>query len=124
LAQVRKKNPLTDDQVKYLKSQNLIEGRKPNFHISLQIANHSGERAQYIKNRALDDQHYKQLITKYLVGFGSAKRLDINGLLLDKLPDVLSLEQKNNKVKNLLQALKQEGVIKSQGKSWRMSKRY
>jgi ATP-dependent DNA helicase RecG len=63
------------------------------------------------------------LITKYLVGFGSAKRLDINGLLLDKLPEVLSLEQKNNKVKNLLQALKQEGVIKSQGKSWRMSKR-
>lgn len=106
LDSVQKRKPLTDEQAKYLKSLGLIEGRKPNFHISAQTADHSGERAQYIRNRAFDDQHYKQLIIEYLERFGTAKRLDINKLLLDKLPDVLNINQKDNKVKNLLQALK------------------
>ena len=123
LDRVQKRKPLTDDQAKHLKALGLIEGRKPNFHISAQVADHSGERAQYIRNRAFDDQHYKQMITEYLEKFGTAKRVDINRLLLDKLPDVLDATQKDNKVKNLLQALKQEGVIEPKGKSWRMSKK-
>lgn len=86
------------------------------------MADHSGERAQYIRNRAFDDQHHKQLIVEYLEKFGTAKRVDINGLLLDKLPDVLDATQKDNKVKNLLQALKQEGLIEPKGKSWQISK--
>lgn len=123
LDRVQKRKPLTDGQVKHLKSLRLIEGRKPNFHISAQMADHSGERAQYIRNRAFDDQHYKQLIVEYLEKFGTAKRVDINRLLLDKLPDVLDATQKDNKVENLLQALKQEGLIAPEGKSWRMSKK-
>ncbi|WP_211182231.1 hypothetical protein [Advenella sp. EE-W14] len=78
---------------------------------------------QYIHNRALDDQYYKELILAYLEKFGTAKRVDINGLVLDKLPNVLDETQKYNKVKNLLQALKQKGLIESEGKSWRMSKK-
>ncbi|MDG9671486.1 hypothetical protein ONV78_27375 [Hahella sp. CR1] len=66
-------------------------------------------------------RHYKQMIIEYLEKFGTAKRIDINRLLLDKLPDVLDATQKDNKVKNLLQALKQEGLIEPEGKSWRMS---
>jgi ATP-dependent DNA helicase RecG len=124
LDRVQKRKPLTDDQAKYLKSLGLAEGRKPNFHISAQVADHSGERAQYIRNRALDDQHYKQLIVEYLEKFGTARRADINKLLLDKLPDVLDTTQKDNKVKNLLQALKQKGLIKPQGKSWQMSNKH
>ena len=123
LDRVQKRKSLTDGQVKHLKSQGLIEGRKPNYHISAQVADHSGERAQYIRNRAFDDQHYKQLIVEYLEKFGTAKRIDINRLLLDKLPDVLDDTQKDNKVKNLLQALKQKGLIEPEGKSWRMSKK-
>ena len=122
LDRVQKRKPLTDEQARHLKSLGLIEGRKPNFHISAQLAEHSGERAQYIRNKAFDDQHYKQLILEYLDKFGTAKRVDINKLLLDKLPDILTAAQKQHKVKNLLQALKHEGVIEPKGKSWRMSK--
>ncbi|WP_431686541.1 hypothetical protein [Hahella sp. NBU794] len=61
------------------------------------------------------------MIIEYLEKFGTAKRIDINRLLLDKLPDVLDATQKDNKVKKLLQALKQEGLIEPEGKSWRMS---
>jgi ATP-dependent DNA helicase RecG len=123
LDRVQKNKPLTDEQAKYLRSQRLIEGRKPNYHISAQVADHSGDRARYIRNRAFDDQHYKQLIVEYLEKFGEAKRLDIDQLLLDKLPDVLSTTQKGNKVKNLLQALKNKGLIETKGKLWQMSKR-
>ena len=63
------------------------------------------------------------MICDYLTKFGSARRADINGLLLDKLPDVLDRKQKDSKVKNLLQALKTEGLIEPEGKLWRMSKR-
>lgn len=122
LDRVQKNKSLTDDQAKHLRSQGLIEGRKPNYHISVQIADRSGDRAQYIRNKAFDDQHYKQMIVEYLEKFGEAKRVDINQLLLDKLPDVLDKKQKDNKVKNLLQSLKNNGLIETKGKIWRISK--
>ncbi|TRW49051.1 transcriptional regulator [Aliidiomarina halalkaliphila] len=119
---VQKRKPLKEEQAKHLKALGVIEGRKPNYHISAQVADHSGDRAQYIRNRAFDDQHYKQLIIEYIGKFGTAKRVDINGLLLDKLPDVLDPNQKDNKIKNLLQAMRKEGLIEPEGKSWRKSK--
>lgn len=122
LDRVQKHKSLLDEQAKYLKGKGLIEGRKPNYHISVQLAQHSGDKAEYIRHRAFDDHHYKQLIIEYLQKFEVAKRLDINRLLLDKLPDVLDEKQKDNKIRNLLQALKQEGLIEPDGKSWRMSK--
>lgn len=122
LDRVQKNKALTAEQAKHLRKQGLIEGRKPNFHISARVANHSGDKAQYIRNRGLSDQHYKQLICEYIEQFGKAKRLDINNLLLDKLPDVLDESQKTHKVKNLLQALKKEGLIELEGKFWKMSK--
>lgn len=122
LDRVQKRLPLADEQAAHLKSLGLIEGRKPNFHISAQLADHSGERAQYIRNRAFDDRHYKQLIVEYLEKFETGKRVDFNRLLLDKLPDVLDATKKENKVKNLLQSLRYEGVIEAEGKTWRMSK--
>ncbi len=122
LDRVQKCKTLTPDQAKYLKQQGLIEGRKPNYHISVKVARHSDEKAEYIRNRGFDDQHYKQLICEYIEKFGSAKRLNIDRLLFDKLPDVLDEKQKSNKIKNLLQALKSEGVIKPEGKIWKMSK--
>jgi ATP-dependent DNA helicase RecG len=119
---VQKNKALTDDQAKHLKSLNLIEGRKPNYHISVKVADHSGDRAQYIRNRAFDDRHYKKLILEYLEKFGNARRLDIDNLLDGKLPEVLDKNQQSNKVKNLLQAMRNEGLIKPNGKSWQMSK--
>lgn len=122
LDRVQKKKPLTDAQAKYLKKEGLIEGRKPNFHISVRVAQKSDEKAQYIRNRGFDDQHYKQMIVEYIEKFGSARRADIDQLLVDKLPDVLDQKQKAHKVKNLLQSLKNQGVISPKGKVWQMSK--
>lgn len=46
--------------------------------------------------------HYKKLIIEYLKKVDAAHRKELDNLLYDKLPDILSDKQKVSKVKNLL----------------------
>lgn len=55
--------------------------------------------------------------------FSVGKREDFESILLDKLPDVLDITQKKNKIKNNLQSLKRQGIIEPLGKAWIMSKK-
>ena len=89
----------------------LIEGRKPNFYIAGKIARITGEKANYIKNRGFDNDHYQKMIIEYLKKFNSASRADIDKLILDKLPDVLDEQQKKNKIRNLLHEMKNNDLI-------------
>ncbi len=86
--------------------------------ISAAIAESLDQTAQYIKNKGFDDAYYKQLIIDYLKKWGKGRKSDFEGLLLDKLPDTLSDQQKKNKVKNLLAIrLCRQGVSASCGGS-------
>ena len=122
LDRVQKSQPLTEQQTKYLKKLKLIEGRRPNLFISAHVAKHADEKVQYMKNKGLDDDYYKEFICNYLKKFKQAKRADIDKIILDKLPSILDENQKKNKVKNLLQSLRNIGVICVDGKIWKMSK--
>ena len=51
-----------------------------------------------------------------------AKRIELEDILLDKLPDVLDIQQKRDKVKKKLQTLKNQWIISPDGKTWKMSK--
>ena len=77
----------------------------------VRIAEIIDEKAQYTKNKAMDDQYYMDLIIKYLVQFKKASKADIVSLLNDKLSNVLDKKQKDNKVKNLLAVMHRSGVI-------------
>jgi ATP-dependent DNA helicase RecG len=105
LDKVQKRKPLSDDEFKLLKNNNLVEGRRPNLYVASSVAQLTDEKATYIRNRGLDKTHYKKLITEYLREFGQANSGDIEELLLDKLPEVLSRQQKRTKVRNLLQEM-------------------
>jgi ATP-dependent DNA helicase RecG len=122
LDKVAKHKPLKDFEIKELKSKKLIEGRKPNFHISSAIAKATGEKASYIKQRGIDDEYCQKIILDYLRKFKEGKKADFEKVLLDKLPDVLDIEQKKNKIKNNLQYLRRQGYIEPKGKLWQMSK--
>jgi len=111
LDRVQKRQPLIGSQTKLLRQMNLIEGRNPNLFVSAQIASLTGDRTTYIKNRAFDDEHYKQMILNFLEKFGSASRDDFEKLILDKLSDILTVQQKKDKVKNLLQDLRRSNNI-------------
>lgn len=120
LDKVQKRKQLTDNEIKYLKDFGLIDGRKPNYVISAKItASVSSEelKAHYIKQRGLDDEHYKKLIIEYLRKFGISPRKDLEKFLWDKLPDILTETQKKNKVGNLLSSLRIDEKIRNSGYS-------
>jgi ATP-dependent DNA helicase RecG len=102
LDKVAKSKPLNSDEIKFMRKKKLIEGRKPNFHISAYIAASTDEKAAYIKNRAFDDSYYKDIIIEFLKKYKQASRQDINELILDKLSDTLNNQQKTIKINNLI----------------------
>ncbi|MDD4549701.1 MAG: putative DNA binding domain-containing protein [Syntrophomonadaceae bacterium] len=118
LDKVQKGIPLAVQDIKKLRSLKLIEGSKPKIYISAQIASLTDSKSDYIKNRAFNDEYYKDLIISYLKKYERASRKDIDELLLDKLSSALDQKQKRNKVRNLLYAMsKKEGTIQNNGTS-------
>lgn len=94
LDKVAKNKSITTDEARQLKSKNLIEGRKPNYHISSSVATVTGEKADYIKQRGIDDVYCQKIILDYLNKFKEGRKSDFEQILLDKLPDVLDIKQK------------------------------
>ena len=119
LDRVQKKLPLEKEQYQHLRRLGVIEGKAPNVYISLNIAEIVDGRAQYTKNKAMDDQYYRDLILNYLQHFGSGTKADIVKLLSSKFSDVLDEKQKADKARNLLMSMSRKGLIKYTGKSQR-----
>ena len=122
LDRVQKNLPIDDDEIKELKKFGLIEGRKPNLHVSSAVAKITNDKASYIRKRGIDDEYCKKMILDYLLEFKEGKKDDFEKILLDKLPEVLDINQKKNKIKNILQQLKNQEKIRVEGKIWKMSK--
>ncbi|RZB34503.1 MAG: ATP-dependent DNA helicase RecG [Desulfobacteraceae bacterium Eth-SRB1] len=111
LDKVQKRKKISRDELKMLRKEKLIEGRAPNVYVASHIAEITDEKAQYIKNRGLDDLHYENMVLGLIERFGHVKREDVNTLLFNKLPDVFTLVQKKNKIGNLLTKLRESGLI-------------
>ena len=107
---MQKKHRIADDQAATLRRAKLIEGRKPNFFVSAHVADATNMRAQYTRNKGLSDHYYKTLILQHIQKFRSASAAELRTLLLDKLPDSLTPQQKLVKIKNLLAALRASGL--------------
>jgi len=115
LDKVQKRKPITDGEFRSLKAKHLIEGRRPNLFVSAEVAAVTDTRTDYIKKRAFDKKHYKEMVIDYVKKFGEASRADIDSLLMDKISDALDADQKKNFITNLLQEMRQEGAIKPVG---------
>jgi ATP-dependent DNA helicase RecG len=115
LDKVQKKQRLNKDELSMLRRAKLIEGRAPNVYVASFIAEMVDEKARYIKTRGLNDFHYEKIVLGLIEKFGPVKRKDVDDLLLDKLPDVLTPKQKRQKVGNLLTKLRKSGVIVNSG---------
>lgn len=116
LDKVSKSKPISDDEIKSLKNKGLIEGRKPNFHISSTVAKATGDEAEYIKLRGFKDDHYKKMILEYLVKFSGASKVQLDKLIYDNLPAILDEKQKYNKIRNILYSMsKKDQSIKNTG---------
>ncbi len=116
LDKVSKQKSIQANEINSLRAKSLIEGRKPNFYISSEIAKATGEKAVYIKHRGFKDEHYKKMILEYIQKYGEASKKEIDDLILDILPTILDKKQKENKVRNIVYAMsKKDKAIENKG---------
>ena len=109
---------ITDVAASLLKKEKLIEGRRPNYYVAASIAAATNQKASYILNKAFEDDHYRNLILSYLTKFKQGERSEFEKLIFPKLSDALNEKQKKDKVKNLLQAMKRDRLIRLNGHKW------
>ena len=105
LDKVQKGQRIDADEAKRLKAAKLVEGRYPNLLVAGSVAAATGDKAQHIRNRGFDNRYYRDLIVDLVREHQPVSREDIDKLLLTKLPDVLTADQKTNRVHNLLVSL-------------------
>jgi ATP-dependent DNA helicase RecG len=103
LDRVQKGLPISREEHQQLKNQKLVEGRFPNLIVSAALARVTGETARHIRESGLNKQYYLDLILELIRQHGPVTRKEVDALLLPKLPERLSEEQKRAKVHNLMQ---------------------
>ncbi|WP_085537328.1 RNA-binding domain-containing protein [Massilibacteroides vaginae] len=115
LDRIQKKKMITREDEKTLRQKKLIEGRRPNYFLSIDAAQKLEHKADYSKNKAFDKQYYLDFILKAINEHNSMTRAEIDELLWDKLPQWMNDIQRKNKVMNLLTELRSDKKIENIG---------
>lgn len=115
LDKVQKRMLLTDDEIKHLKQNGLIEGKKPHWIISATLAQATGQKADYTRQKAFTKQEYFDWIMKGIRDHGFLNRKDIEDLIWNRLSDLLTEKQKKTKVGNIIYELSRNGIIYNAG---------
>ena len=116
LDKVQKGMPLRDEEFQSLKNKKLIEGRRPNLHVSSDVAIATDSMVDYLKKRGIEIDYCRTMILNLLEKQPGASRTQIDSLLRDKISDALTEQQKHDFIANLLQKLRREGRIAVHGK--------
>ncbi len=115
LDKVQKKKPLTKEEYAHLKKQGLVEGRYPKVIIAGTIAEITGQTAKHTRDKGFDDPYYLDLILLLISDHGPVSRKEIDELLMNKLPEILTDEQKRSKIHNFLSTLSRQKRIRNTG---------
>ena len=102
------------EQAVSLRSRGLVEGRYPRLIISSDVANAMGKQKEYVRSKGLDNRICKELILELLRSRPSS-RLEVLNAIDHALPGALSDKQKGERVSYLLQSLRKQGKIYSEG---------
>jgi len=115
LDKVQKHIHINNKEHQVLKKLGLVEGRYPNLFVSAKVAAATDQKAKHIRDGGLNRQYYLDMIAKLIRKHGPVPREEIDRLLVDKLPEVLSSDQKTAMIHNLLTSLRQTGLIRNIG---------
>ena len=120
LDKVQKGKPISDEAIKMLRKEKLIEGRKPHLYVSKQIASATNKQIEYTLKKGFNDAECQEWIMKALNDHKVLSRKQINELLWNKLPIDYSDEQKMSKIKNLLYKMhKLDEIWLDENRKWR-----
>jgi ATP-dependent DNA helicase RecG len=115
LDRVQKRQRISTEAHRALKSVGLVEGRYPNIIIASKIAGITGEKAKYIRDRGFNKKYYLDMIETLIKEHQPIQRSEIDRLLLDKLPEMLTTKQKKAKIHNLMAELVSKNKIENRG---------
>ncbi len=118
---VQKHKPITDRAIENLQSKKLIEGRKPNFIISLGVARKTHQVSQYTKQKGLERDKLINMILQIVENGGNkgVKLKEIYEYMKDTLPRDMSMSSKKRKLSNLLTWLsKNHEISMTENRSW------
>jgi len=115
LDRVQKRLLITREAHRVLKSAGLVEGRYPNLLIAAMVAKITGQKARHIRERGFNKQYYIDAIEALIRQHQPIPRQEIDRLLMDKLPEVLSEKQKKMKIHNLMTELVRKEKIENRG---------
>lgn len=108
LDRVQKKLAVEATHTAELRKAKLIEGRKPNFFVSVSVAQSTGAENEYVLNKGFGDDECKDWIIKRLK-VSPATGAELAKVIVGQLPAVLSEKEKDTKIKNLRTALRLRG---------------
>lgn len=122
LDKVQKGKPISENAVKMLRKEKLIEGRKPHLYVSKFIAKATDKQVEYTLKKGFNDAECQEWILKALNDHKVLSRKQINELLWNKLPIDFTENQKIGKIGNLLTKLRKKGIIYTDEKRlWHLS---
>lgn len=115
LDKVQKHETISKDSFQILKKAGLVEGRYPNLFVSYKVANIVGQKTDYVRNKGLSNDVYKQIIINALKTMKDASVSELKEVLIGALPAIFDEKQQSKKVSNILQSMKRDGIADVDG---------
>ena len=120
---IQKHRPVTKDTIKHLKEKGLIEGRSPNYIISLTVAKLTHQIGHYTKEKGLEKKLLEQTILQLArdadnEGF---KLADVYEALHKNLPASMNATSKKRYLSRLLSKMGVSDLLQIEGRTWRIT---
>lgn len=121
---IQKHKPITDFAVEHLKERRLIEGRAPNYIISLAVAKQTNQLGEYTRLKGLEKEKYFSMILEFVKN-GSPEGVMLNQIfdyMTDALPQTKNSKSQKRFLGYLMNILKEQKKVVNEGKRWKTPK--
>lgn len=116
LDKVQKNKNISPDEARVLKQKKYIDGRKGHYFISASIAEVTGEKIAYTKNKGFSTKIYSDILLESLQHHKKGlSRKEVEEILLHQFPESLNTAEKKVKLTGILTKLRKEQKIYNSG---------
>lgn len=120
---VQKHRPVTPNAIRHLREKGLIEGRSPNYFISLSVAKITHQIGHYTKEKGLEQKLMEQTILQLAKDAGNEgfKLSDVYEALHNNMPVSLNTTSKKRYLGRLLYKMGESELITVNGRTWKIT---
>lgn len=120
---VQKHRPVTPNAIKHLREKGLIEGRSPNYFISLSVAKITHQIGHYTKEKGLEQNLMEQTILQLAKDAGNEgfKLSDVYEALHNNMPASLNTTSKKRYLGRLLYKMGESKLLTVNGRTWKIT---